>query len=241
MFLFKRLAACLSLKEFAMHLPTTFHSKTSSSTFGGGSNEFLDHIFQAIRDPQPIVRACAADSLSQCLKILVERRHSSLIGLLCQVYFCIKEGLQTETPTQKKKPTPQAIMEKEAARHGSLLAISSMVAYAQDFVLPRYEEICRDVLACAENPYALIRLEVIRLIPRLARRNPPVFGRRYLEQALMFLMASADNPTPARVGIDLRPSAYTCIGQLVMNMTDETGEVIGGSRNVSYFIIFQEY
>ena len=84
--------------EFATHLPTTFHSKTSQATLGqGGSNEFIDYIFQAICDPQPIVRACASDALSQCLKILVERRHQSLTGLLCQVYFSLMNGLQQDT------------------------------------------------------------------------------------------------------------------------------------------------
>lgn len=81
LFLYTSLAASLSLKDIAIHAPTTFYSKTSQSTLGqGGSNEFLDYIFQAVRDPQPIVRACAADALSQCLKILMERQHLSLTG-----------------------------------------------------------------------------------------------------------------------------------------------------------------
>lgn len=212
-----------------MNLPTTFHSKTSNSTLGhGGSNEFLDNIFQAIRDPQPMVRVCASDALSQCLKILVERRHPSLTGLLCQVHFNVMEGLQAENSTRKMPA--HSIAEMEASRHGSLLAVSSMVAYTQDFMLPRFEEVCRAVLNCFTNPMSLIRLEVIRLLPRLAKRLPHVFGRRYLEQAIALLMENASSPTPARVGIDLRPSAYTALGQLIINMVDEsTGQVIGGT------------
>jgi Domain of unknown function (DUF3385) len=214
-----------------MHLPTTFHTKTSNTTLGhGGSNEFLDHIFQAIRDPQPIVRACAADALSQCLKILVERRHLSLTGLLCQVHFSILEGLRGDT-SASKKISPQVINEMEASRHGSLLAVASMIAYTKDFMLPRFEEVSRAVLNCASCQQALIRLEVIRLLPRLARRNPHVFGRRYLEETLLFLMESASNPCPPRVGIDVRPSAYTALGMLIINMTVEaTGQVIGGTN-----------
>jgi hypothetical protein len=226
---FRRLAACLSLKEFAMHLPTTFHSKTSQSTLGqGGSNEFLDHIFQAIRDPQPIVRASATDALSQCLKILVERHHPSLTGLLCQVHFNVMEGLQEDT--SKKRPWHE-IAAAEASQHGSLLAVATMLAYTRDFMLPRFEELCRAVLNFTNNPRALIRLEVVRLLPRLARRCPESFGRRFLDAGLMFLMHSAATPPGPRVGVDLRPSAFTALGQLILAMTDEkTGRVLGGSN-----------
>lgn len=103
-----------------MHAPTTFYSKTSSqqSVTQAGSNQFLDYIFKAIRDPQPMVRACAADALSQCLKILVDRRNPSLIGMLCQLHFSLMEGLNEDT--SRKRPW-QAIAEAEASQHGSLL------------------------------------------------------------------------------------------------------------------------
>ena len=194
----------------------------------GGSNEFIDYIFQAICDPQPIVRACAADALSQCLKILVERRHQSLTGLLCQVYFSMIDGLQQDT-TNKKLPR-HVIAAAEAAQHGSLLVVGTMLATTRDFMLPRFEEVCRSVLRFTSNPLSLIRLEVIRLIPRLALRCPHVFGRRYLDDCLRFLMHSASTPPAPRVGIDLRPSSFTSIGQLILAMTDETtGQVVGGS------------
>lgn len=222
-----RLAACLSLKQLAINAPTTFHSKTSQSTLGqGGSNEFLDQIFQAIRDPQPIVRACAADALSQCLKIIVERRHFSMTGLLCQVYFALIEGLDQDI-SRKKRPR-HSVMAAEASQHGSLLVVSTMLAYTGDFMLPRYEELCRAVLAFQDHPKALIRLEVVRLLPRLANTNPKVFGRRFLEDGLTFLIESASTPTAPRVGVDVRPSAYQSIGQLILAMMDdETGQVIG--------------
>ena len=121
-----RLAASLSLREFAIHAPTAFYSKTSQSTLGqGGSNEFMDYIFQAVRDPQPIVRACAADALSQCLKILMERQHMSLTGLLCQVHFSLMEGLEEDS----NKKTWNAANKAEATQHGSLLVVATMVAH----------------------------------------------------------------------------------------------------------------
>lgn len=226
----------MALKEFAIHAPAAFHSKTSQSTLGqGGSNEFLDHIFQAIRDSQPIVRACATDALSQCLEIIVERRHPSLTGLLCQVHFNLMEGLQQDHYASRKKTRPPwAMAQAEAAsQHGSLLVVSSMLAYTRNFMLPRYEEVCRSVLAFTDCPKALIRLEVVRLIPRLARRSPRVFGRRYLEQALIFLIDAVESliSSSSSTNVDVRPSAYMAIGELILAMADEaTGHLIGGSQ-----------
>lgn len=221
------MAASLSLKEFAIHAPTTFYSKTSQSTLGqGGSNEFVDYIFQAVRDPQPIVRACAADALSQCLKILMERKHMSLTGLLCQVHFCVMEGLEYEPP----KKGWSSINKVEATQHGSLLVISTMLSQTHDFMVPRYDEVCKKVMEFMKHPKALIRLEVIRLLPRLARRDPRVFARRYLDESLEFLLQSASTQTPPRVKVDLRPSAFTSIGGLVLAMADtENGTILGGA------------
>jgi tetratricopeptide (TPR) repeat protein len=214
------------LKEFAMHAPTTFYSKTSQATLGqGGSNEFLNYIFEAVRDPQPIVRACAADALSQCLKILMDRQHKSLTGLLCQVHFAVMEGLE-EVITKKSW---SAITKVEATQHGSLLVVSTMIAHTRDFMLPRFVEICNKVLDFCMHPKALIRLEVIRLIPRLARRCPRIFARRYLEQSLAFLLTCASTQAPPRSQVDLRPSAFSSIGFLVLAMVDaDSGEVLGG-------------
>ena len=224
-----RLAACLSLKEFAINAPTTFHSKTSQSTLGqSGSNVFLDIIFNAIHDPQPIVRTCAVDALSQCLKILVDRRHVSLTGLLCQVHFAMIDGLHAEPP--EKRRTWQSINAADAKHHGSLLVVSTMLAYTREFIAPRFEEMCREILVFTKSKLALIRLEVVRLVPRLALRCPKDFGRRYLQQFLTFLLECATAPAAPRTGVDIKPFAITAIGHLILAMVDEeTGEVIGAS------------
>ena len=194
----------------------------------GGSNAFLDHIFEAIRDKQPIVRACAADALSQCLKILVDRHHLSLTGLLCQVHFALMEGLNEDS---SQKRGWKAVTEAEASQHGSLLVVSTMLAYTGDFVLPRYNELCQGVMNFCTSSKALIRLEVIRLLPRLAQRRPRVFGRHFLEKSLVFLVESASTIATTRSGVDVRPTAFKAIGQLVLAMTDdETGNLIGGTH-----------
>lgn len=228
-YVLNRLAACLACKEFAINLPTTFHSRTSSSTLSQeGSNEFLDHIFGAIRDPQPIVRACAVDALSQCLKIIVNRDHLSLTTLLCQVYNLVKGGLE-EQPMARK--THRNRLSVESAQHGSLLAISSLLTHCYAFVGPRFREICEVVLSFCKHDKTLIRLEVIRIIPRLALRSPKVFSTRYLDKALHFLMECARMISGQRSGIPLQGAAFTSLGQLCIALVDEeSGEAIGGTK-----------
>ena len=221
----------MTLREFAVNAPTAFYSKTSQTTLGqGGSNEFLDYIFQAIRDPQPIVRACAADALSQCLKILMDRQHSSLTGLLCQVHFAVMDGLSIEMPSNAGWSSTLNVS-IEASQHGSLLAVATMIAQTRDFMLPRYDEVCRRILDFMTHPKALVQLEIIRLLPRLARRCPKIFARRYLDKSLEFLLASASTAPQQRVGVDLRPQACASIGLLVLSLVDPiTGEVTGGAN-----------
>ena len=224
-----RLAATLALKEFAIHAPTAFYSKTSQSTLGqGGSNEFLDYIFQAVRDPQPIVRACAADALSQCLKILMERKHLSLTGLLCQVHFSVMEGFNLQNP-KNTWANPVVTSKVETSQHGSLLVVATMIAHTGDFMLPRYDEVCTKVMEFMSHEKVLIRLELVRLLPRLAQRCPSIFARRFLDQSLDFLLATATTVPPPRIGVDIRPSAYNSIGLLVLALVDPiTGDVMGG-------------
>lgn len=203
----------------------------------GGSNEFLDSVFPVLSDLQPIVRACAADTLSECLKILVERHHASLTALLCQVHFAVMEGLHLSAT---KKSSQSVIAKTEATNHGCLLAVACMLQYTRGFILPRFDEICEAVLDFSEHPKALIRLEVIRLVPRLAHRYPRVFGRRYLDRGLLFLLSSSSNTASSRVGVDIRPSAFAAIGQLILAMSDnETGNVIGGTPSPTVKILNQ--
>jgi serine/threonine-protein kinase mTOR len=224
----------LILKHLAINSPTAFYAKTSISGYGA-SNEFLDLIAPVLCDPQPIVRACAADALSQCLKILVVRQHSSLTALLCHLHFSLMDGLKQQSNANR---APKAIAETEQSNHGFLLAVTCFIQRTRDFVLPRFDEICEAVLAFTDHPKALIRLEVIRLIPRLGQRCPSVFGRRYLESGLLFLVKSASNPLPSRVGVDIRPPAFTALGQLICSMNDPiSGRLIGGSPSPTVKIL----
>lgn len=62
-------AACLALRELARNATISFYGKTQSSDLRGSGNALHESVFPILRDPQPIVRACAADALSECLRI----------------------------------------------------------------------------------------------------------------------------------------------------------------------------
>lgn len=152
----------------------------------------------------------------------------SLTGLLCQVHFSVMDGLNLEAP--KNKWANLAITSKvETSQHGSLLVVATMIAHTRDFMLPRYDEICTKVMEFMSHEKVLIRLELVRLLPRLAQRCPSIFARRYLDQSLEFLLETATTNLPQRVGLDIRPSAYKSIGLLVLALVDPvTGDVMGG-------------
>lgn len=263
----RRLAAVLVLRELARCAPTAFYSRThnvdvvhhhasgeagavASHPMGshhnfaaglGGTNDFLDHIFPALRDPQPIVRVCAADALSECLAILMERQGASMTAPLCSLHTDMMEGLRCNVsgdshgggPARGNSGDDPAASAMAAAvnAHGSLLVVTEMLRHSRGFMLPRYDEVCSAVLKFMGHRLVLIRLEVIRLIPRLARRCPEVYGRRYLDRSLEFLISSAagsasPHPSLAKSRIDVRSTAFMSIGQLALAMSDE--EMGGG-------------
>ena len=232
----RRLAATLTLKELALNAPTAFFTKTTQTILGQpANNDFIDQIFPVLRDPQPIVRVCAADALGACLRVIMDRKLSSTTGLLCQVYTSMLEGFdapkkqkQSVSTTKRNSNQNSSIIGNirlEAGQHASLLVLREMLDHCVDFIRARLEVSCDAVLELAHHPKALIRLEAIRLLPRLAQCHPGSFCRRYLRQSLDFLIDSAVTPpSPQKVGVDLRPAAFFAIGQLALAMRDPSGE-----------------
>lgn len=218
-FLLFRLAATLTLRALARNAPSTFYSKTNQSAHGAGSNEFIDSIFPVIRDPQPIVRACAVDALSDCLQFLIKRQHRSTTGYLCQIYSNMMEGLNANS---KRSSTDDVEM------HGSILVLEEMLRHTGFFMLPRFEEVCEVIFSLTSHPKALVRLEIVRLCPRLARACPSVFQRKFLAIGLDFLIQTAASASPTKNSvIDLRPASYVSLGQLSLAMKNPEESVLG--------------
>jgi hypothetical protein len=103
----------------------------------------------------------------------------------------------------------------EDAAHGSLLVLVTMLEHTGDFMLPRFEEVCDSVMKLSFHKKTVIRYTVAELIPRLARRCPSAFGRRYLTTCLKFLIKNADD-TKSRGANEMRPTCFIAIGQLCL-------------------------
>lgn len=159
----RRLAAVLVLCELAKEAPTAFYSKTQQSKpvdgavkeggllaglgdLGlGRTNEFLDNIFPALRDRQLIVRVGAADALSECVKILMERQPNSMTAPLCNLFADMMQGLAFE-PNVGMSSREKAFNFKSSTSqdtiaainaHGSLLAVSTFLDHSSGFISPR--------------------------------------------------------------------------------------------------------
>ena len=163
----RRLAAVLVLCELARMAPTAFYSKTQQSKplvegavkdagllaglgdLGlGGSNEFLDNIFPVLRDRQLIVRVCAADALSECIKILMERQPESMTAHLCKLFSEMMQGLIAFDPCDDMKSGEKPFNFQSKSNigrditaainaHGSLLAVGTFLDHSGDFIMPR--------------------------------------------------------------------------------------------------------
>ena len=247
----------MTVKELAQNAPAAFYSKTNQFGIGqeNGTSEFIAQIFPVLADPQPIVRVCAADALAECLKVIVDpsRKHHSTTRTLCKVYAFIMEVFKDHDKGKRAQRNVDRV-DIEAKQHAALLVIGDLLDLPLDFMLPRFDEVCKATLGLKNHSKTLIRLEVVRLIvslyvdnailrevdfefandfeslsillkPRLARRCPSAFRRRYLGDSLKYVMNAAKISPPPRLGIDLRPIAYFALGQLVLAVCEHENGV----------------
>jgi len=143
-----------------------------------------------------------------------------------------------QSKTERTSNRGQSI---EAGVHGSLLAVSTLLACTDGFMVPRFEEVCDVILNLFDSDITLVQLELYRLLPQLAATCRHSFGRRYLKRSLSFLLDSAQRQTLRESQLDIRPQAYSAIGGLVMALVDsKTGSVFGGS-NEPMMIIQREF
>jgi FKBP12-rapamycin complex-associated protein len=160
----RRLAAVLILKELSHSAPAAFYSKIERQQ---GSHEYINELFPILLDPQPIVRVCAADALAEYLKILVDptRQHHSTTLNLCQVFGKVMKGFNYgKSKGNMNGSNVLSQNEIEAAQHASLLVVGDLIDLPLDFMLPRFDTVCKAVLALKAHQKELIQLEVIRLI-----------------------------------------------------------------------------
>jgi phosphatidylinositol kinase/protein kinase (PI-3 family) len=183
----RRHSACLVLKEMA---------ESAKGIFYFNITPFLDHIWVALRDKKPIIRETARDALSACLKLINERQSALCNEWYNKLYEGVDRGYARGS---------------EHTIHGSLLTIGEMLQHTGSFLLPRYNDICKKVLAYKDVRYKIVCRTVSQLLPRLAKFHPDTFVHGYLDVCLAHLRNSARHGSS-----DGRAVAFLAVGELAV-------------------------
>jgi Domain of unknown function (DUF3385) len=177
----KLFAACVVLQQLADNAPTIFFVRT---------REFFDLIWGPLWHSKEFIRLSAAKALSACLAVLSQRTYH--LQWYCNIYDMIHEGFQ--------KGTSESI-------HGSLLVVREMLRHTGNFMMPRFKEVCKAIMALKDHSSKVVRSAITALLPALALFCPDAFARRHLNESVDLLVKCAAIP-------DLRPMALLSTGRL---------------------------
>ncbi|KAF2398484.1 hypothetical protein EJ06DRAFT_583742 [Trichodelitschia bisporula] len=219
----RRFAAVLTLRELARSSPTLLFSWVP---------QILEVIWVVLRDPKVIIRESAAEAVSACFEIMVARDSDVRQKWFTRVYDEVLTGFKTGSPE---------------AVHGSLLTLKELLKEGAMFMSgPRYREACELVMRYKDHKDALIRREVIALIPALAAYAPPEFTSGYLHQSMMHLQGLikrdkdrsaafvAVGKVASAVGSSIAPYLESILGYIKEGLTAKTR-----NRNVNEAPIFK--
>jgi len=177
----RRFAACAVLQQLAENAPTVFFVRTK---------EFFDLIWGPLWDQKEKIRLAAGRALSACLAVLRQRTYH--LQWYCNIYDELHEGL--------RKGTAESV-------HGSLLVVSEMLKHTGDFMVPRFKEVCKAIMALQDHRSRVVRGTIASLIPALAQFCPDAFARTHLDEAVDVLVKCAKTT-------ELRQQALLSTGQL---------------------------
>lgn len=177
----RRFAACTVLQQLATSAPTIFFARI---------NDFFDLIWGPLWDPKEKIRISAGNALSACLAVLRERTYH--LQWYCYLYDQFQEGFHRGT---------------EEHVHGSLIVVAEALKYTGDFMIPRFKEVCKAIMALKDHRARIVRASIITLLPSLAELCPDAFARAHMDETVEFLLRCAKNS-------DLRPQALLATGKL---------------------------
>jgi len=177
----RRFAACAVLQQLAENAPTVFFVRTK---------EFFDLIWKPLRDPKEQIRMAAGAALSACLAVLRQRTYH--LQWYCNIYEQIHEGF--------RKSVAESV-------HGSLLVVEEMLKHTGNFMVPRFKEICKAIIALKEHRSKVVRCALLSLLPSLAQFCPDAFARTYLDESVEIVVRASKMQ-------ELRQQALLSTGQL---------------------------
>eukprot|EP00605_Chrysophyceae_sp_TOSAG23-4_P001470 GSChrysophyteH1.ASY1.ANO1.1606.1 assembled CDS len=177
----RRFAACAVLQQLAENAPTVFFVRTK---------EFFDLIWKPLRDHKEKIRKSAGAALSACLAVLRQRTYH--LQWYCNIYEQIHEGF--------RKGTTECV-------HGSLIVVAEMLKHTGDFMIPRFKEISKAIIALREHRSSVVKGALLALLPELAQFCPEAFARTYLDESVEIVVKFS------KIG-ELRQQALLSTGHL---------------------------
>ncbi|EAT84522.2 hypothetical protein SNOG_08246 [Parastagonospora nodorum SN15] len=180
----RRFAAVLILRELAKNSPTLMYQWIA---------QIFEVIWVALRDPKVLIRESAAEAISACFEIISPRDSQMRQLWFGKVYDEILRGF--------------AIGSNEAI-HGSLLTMKELLDKSPMFMNEqKYKETVETVLKYKDHRDALVRREVVLIIPILAGYSPTEFATKYLHQCMLHLQGLIRKDRD-------RDKAFVAIGQI---------------------------
>ena len=180
---YRRFSACVVLQQLAENAPTIFFVRTK---------EFFDLIWRPLWDSKERIRISAGAALSACLAVLRQRTYH--LQWYCNIYDRIHQGFD--------KGSAETV-------HGSLIVVSEMLKHTEDFMVPRFKEICKAIISLKSHRSKVVRVAILQLLPHLASFCPDAFARTHLDESVEILVKCGKT-------MELREQALLSTGGLCM-------------------------
>ena len=182
----RKFAAVLILRELARNSPTLLYQYIPL---------ILENIWEGLRDQKVVIRETAAETVSQCFKILSARDPQQRSTCLTRIFEGAQNGF--------KRGTVEYI-------HGSLLVYKELLVQGGMFMHgTRYKDACEKVLQqqYREHREATVRRTVVDIIPILAGYAPKEFCHNYLARSMQHLQTLLKDPKQRNI-------AFAAIGNI---------------------------
>lgn len=209
----KRLAAVFILKTLSQNTPTLFSVYVE---------QFLQHIWVALRDSKPQIRDAAVEALRAVLVDIAHRESRWSNKCYKELYLEAMKGFDT-----KNASGPEV--------HASLLVIGELLFNTGEFMISRFKGVCEIVFRCKDSKHPQVIQGVIALCPRLAALCPDAFTALHMTHTLEFLLAQTRGPHRAAALIALGEISGTPGSQtLVVPKLAEILDVVNDGLNPKY-------
>ena len=189
----RRLVAILTLKELARSTPIFRNTYMRS---------FLEHVWDALRDPREEIREVAVQALGPCFIDLAKRSPDPSLNTpyFQSLYADTKKGLKVK-------------MSNVASLHGSLLMIGELLTHCNTFMLPRFQEVTDIIVRYRHHNHVLIARQCLELLPKLAALCPQQFIDLYSRDALEHLITQTEHQSTR-----IQAAAFLALGETSLAM-----------------------